>query len=202
MRVDPTTAVAPARTGSLQRLEAPRNVFTRALVTVNPAFALNLRATWEAMNNSWNQWVLNYSQGKQLDLLRNLGFESPSWADLSYVLIAIVVAASLLGAAWTLWERHRQDPWLRLLGQAATRLRRAGLTIAANAPPRQLAAAVQQQLNPGAECAALQDWLIRLEAWRYAPAGQAVTLATLRHEFGRLPWPATPPQHAIAPLSR
>jgi transglutaminase-like putative cysteine protease len=202
VRVDPTTAVAPARTGSLQRLEAPRNVFTRALVTVNPAFALNLRATWEAMNNSWNQWVLNYSQGKQLDLLRNLGFESPSWADLSYVLIAIVVAASLLGAAWTLWERHRQDPWLRLLGQAANRLRRAGLTIAANAPPRQLAAAVQQQLSPGAECTALQDWLIRLEAWRYAPAGQAVTLATLRHEFGRLPWPATPPQHAIAPLSR
>ena len=41
------------------------------------------------MNNSWNQWVLNYTQSKQLQLLRNLGFSSPSWEDLSYVLIAI-----------------------------------------------------------------------------------------------------------------
>jgi protein-glutamine gamma-glutamyltransferase len=195
VRVDPTSAVAPARTGSLQRLEAPRNVFTRAIGTVNPAFALNLRAAWEAMNNSWNQWVLNYSQGKQLDLLRNLGIESPGWEDLSYVLIAIVVGASLLGAAWTLWERHRQDPWLRLLQRASARLRSAGIEVVANAPPRQLAAALQRHgpTTPDADSAALQDWLIRLEAWRYAPEGHTVTLATLRHEFGRLPWPAAAP---------
>jgi hypothetical protein len=30
---------------------------------------------WEAVNNSWNQWVLNYTQGRQLDLLKNLGFQ-------------------------------------------------------------------------------------------------------------------------------
>ena len=32
------------------------------------------------VNNGWNQWVLNYTQSRQLDLLKNLGFEAPSLA--------------------------------------------------------------------------------------------------------------------------
>ncbi|MCF8211775.1 MAG: DUF3488 and transglutaminase-like domain-containing protein, partial [Rhodoferax sp.] len=103
VRVDPTSAVAPGRTGSFQRLEAPRGAMAQVFGVVSPALALNLRAMWEAVNNRWNQWVLNYSQAKQMDLLRNIGFDSPSWQDLSYVLIGIVVVASLLGAAWTFW---------------------------------------------------------------------------------------------------
>ena len=114
VRVDPTSAVAPGRTGSFTRLQAPQNVFTQALNTVSPGFALNLREIWEAANNRWNQWVLNYSQARQLDLLRSLGFEAPSWEDLGYVLAALVVLASSVGALWTLWERYHQDPWLRL----------------------------------------------------------------------------------------
>lgn len=111
VRVDPTSAVSPGRTGSFQRLQAPRNAVTQALAgALSPQVALNLRALWDAANNRWNQWVLNYSQSKQLDLLRNIGFTSPSWEDLSYVLIGIIVVVSLAGAAWTLWERHRQDP--------------------------------------------------------------------------------------------
>ena len=63
-----------------------------ALGTVTPDLLASLRAAWEALNNGWNQWVLNYTQSKQLDLLKNLGFESPSWEDLSYVLLALLVA--------------------------------------------------------------------------------------------------------------
>lgn len=194
VRVDPTSAVAPGRTGTLQRLEAPRSVLTQALVTLNPAFALNLRAMWEATNNRWNQWVLNYSQAKQLNLLRNLGFESPSWEDLSYVLIGIVVLTSLAGAAWTLWDRHRQDPWLRLYHQATLRLQRAGLTLPANAPPRQMAMLLMAR-TPGpasaAELAALCDWLVRLEAWRYSARSMSKPslLKPLQREFRKLHWP-------------
>jgi hypothetical protein len=95
--------------------------------------------------------VLNYSQSKQLDLLRNLGFDSPSWADLGYVLIGVVVFASLVGAAWTLWERHRQDPWLRLLHRATQRVQRAGHDrCQPHAPPRQLARLLWQAYRTGA----------------------------------------------------
>jgi hypothetical protein len=83
VRVDPTSAVAPGRTGAFERLQAPRGALATAMGTVmSPGMAQNLRAMWEAVNNGWNQWVLNYTQSRQLDLLKALGFESPSWQDL------------------------------------------------------------------------------------------------------------------------
>jgi transglutaminase-like putative cysteine protease len=193
VRVDPTSAVAPGRIGSLVRLQAPRNVLAQALARVSPAFGVQLRALWDAANNSWNQWVLNYSQSKQLNLLRNLGFESPSWEDLAYVLIAVVVAASLVGASWTLWEKHRQDPWLRLLHGAAQRLRKAGLEASDTTSPRQMAALLRQRLGDDhATLPALSGWLLQMEAWRYAPVGMPQQLGTLQREFRRLPWPTAP----------
>jgi transglutaminase-like putative cysteine protease len=190
VRVDPTSAVSPGRTGTLTRLAAPRNLVTQALLNVNPQFALSLRAVWEAANNRWNQWVLNYSQTKQMDVLRNLGFSSPSWEDLTYVLIALVVCASLVGATWTLWERHRQDPWLRLLHGAMARLRKAGLQLPDTAPPRQVAALLQTHAGAGDPgLGAIVQWLLRMEAWRYARHAHAQQLGTLQREFRSLPWP-------------
>jgi hypothetical protein len=201
VRVDPTSAVAPARTGSLQRLQAPAGAVAQVLGAVNPRLALNLRAMWEAANNRWNQWVLNYSQERQLNLLRNLGFESPSWQDLGYVLAGLLVVASLLGAAWTLWERNRQDPWLRLLHQAQKRLQAAGLAVPPQAAPRQLAnllnAHAKLQSTPTQAQNHIQNisqWLLAMEAWRYrantAPGGRS--LATLQREYRQLVWPRNP----------
>ena len=192
VRVDPTSAVAPGRTGSPQRLQASRNPVTEALAgAIGPQVALNVRAVWDAVNNRWNQWVLNYTQNRQLDLLRNIGFESPSWEDLGLVLIGIVVAASLVGAVWTLWDRHQQDPWLRLLHQAQKRLTRAGIAVPANAPPRQMLALLGQ--GEASTHPTLAAWLLRLEAWRYAPPNTAPdTLRQLQRSFRQLSWPEKP----------
>ena len=192
VRVDPTAAVAPGRIGSLQRLQAPRGVFASALGGVSPAVWFNLRSVWDAVNNGWNQWVLSYSQATQFKLLKNIGFESPSWEDLSYLSIGLVVFASLCGAAWTLWERSRHDPWLHLLGRAAQRLRAAGMRIGPDCPPRRMAQLLQQRLGAAdPRLAPLRDWLLRLERLRYAPAGSAasVQLPGLRRELSQLPWP-------------
>ncbi len=186
-RVDPTGAVAPGRIGQLTRLAAPQGLVASAVAALSPNLVLQLRDAWEAVNNGWNQWVLNYSQSKQLNLLKNLGFESPSWEDLGYVLIGVMVFLALCGAAWTLWERIQHDPWLRLLEQVRHRLRERGLPLPAQAPPRQLAQAVAAYW--GAPSQALQDWLLRLEALRYAPsaslAGPTPALAQLRREWRR-----------------
>ncbi len=196
VRVDPTSAVAPSRIGSLQRLQPPTGVFAGALGGISPDLVARLRQGWEALNNGWNQWVLNYTQSKQFDLLKNLGFESPGWEDLSYLLIGIVVFVSLCGAAWTLWERTQHDPWLRLLARARRKLVAAGIPVPPQAPPRELARQIKLHYE-GAETArgqALQDWLLRLEHLRYAPAASAnlgtrARLATLRREFNQLAWP-------------
>lgn len=192
MRVDPTSVVAPARIGEFERLVVPQGAVARALGSFSPTFTTQLRLFWEAANNNWNQWVLNYTEGRQLDLLKNLGFESPSWEDLSYVLIAIIVAAALLGAGWTLWDRAQHDPWVRLLARARKRLDKAGIPSTPASSPRQLAQEVLARYGqqPGSTAQALADWLLRLEQQRYAAGKTAPQLHALREEFSRLSWPA------------
>ncbi len=193
VRVDPTGAVSPGRVGSFNRLAAPQGAVGAVFsVVIPPGLSQQLRAAWEAVNNSWNQWVLNYSQAKQLDLLKSLGFQSPSWEDLGKVLALIISAVGLIGAAFTYWERHHQDPWLRQLSQARKRLAKAGLASDASTPPRTLA--IQALAKFGEDARPLHDWLLQFDALRYRPqakttsshAGHAQSLATLKATFSRL----------------
>jgi len=186
VRVDPTGAISPARVGQFRRLAPQPGLIAGAIGAMNPTLSQNLRAAWEAVNNGWNQWVLNYTQSRQLDLLKTLGFTAPSLQDLALVLLALLVVASLAGAGWTLWERSQHDPWLRLLGRARERLRRAGVELPEAASPRQMAARLPERFGSDAE--PLRQWLLRLEAQRYAQA-PAEGLPALRREFRRLAWP-------------
>ena len=190
VRVDPTSAVAPGRTGAFQRLAAPRGVVAQAFGNFSPTLSAQLRATWEAVNNSWSQWVLNYTQGKQLNLLKNIGFESPSWEDLGYLLIGVVILSSVAGGAWALWDQSQHDPWLRLLARARRRLARAGIESDASTTPRQLAR--QVLARHGSQGQALNDWLMRLELQRYSamPARQPVEIRQLKLQLRQLAWPA------------
>jgi protein-glutamine gamma-glutamyltransferase len=204
-RVDPTAAVSPARTMELARLQGPPSIMDRTLVNVSPQLARQLRLWWEASNNRWNQWVLNYSQARQFDLLHTLGFASPSWEDLSYLLASLMTLACAGAGAWTLWERYEHDPWLRLLQAATRRAQALGLWPAAAAlpaTPRALAAAVQAASHASlADRTAVANWLLQLEAWRYAPKAteqgrtvkaqstiRAVSMGTLRRQMRQLPW--------------
>jgi transglutaminase-like putative cysteine protease len=186
VRVDPTSVVAPGRTGSFQRLAQPRGMIASAMDTVNPNLSATLRAGWEAMNNGWNQWILNYTQSRQLSLLRNLGFRSPGWEDLARVLLALVVLVALAAALWSWWDRLQHDPWLRLLSRARKRLRQAGLDVGAATPPREIANLVTTRY--GQDARGLADWLLKLEAQRYARVPGA-GLPALRREFQQLSWP-------------
>ena len=186
VRIDPTAAVAPARVGAFERLQAPRGALASAFDAVTPNVSASLRAAWEAINNAWNQRILNYTQSKQLDLLKNLGFESPSWEDLSYVLIAIVVLVATVGAGLTLWERSQHDPWLRLLAAARKRLLQAGVEVAPASAPRQIATLVSSRFGDAAQ--PLADWLLKLELQRYSRSPDS-SLGALQREFKQLAWP-------------
>ena len=195
VRVDPTSAVAPQRIDSLQRLSAPSSVFGGAFASLwtstvggngyNPL--LQLRPVWDAVNNTWNQKILNYTEAKQLDLLRNLGFTSPSWADLSYVLIAIIVSVSLLGIAWTVWDKRQHDPWLRLLSSVRARLEKTGLTSQTSISPRELARLTVNHFGESAKPLAV--WLIQLEALRYRSHMRSTDIASLKFGLKSITWP-------------
>lgn len=112
LRLDPTTAVAPHRI-------APNPVRPRTQTGLAGIFSLNegarswlmsVRFNWDAVNNAWNQWVLNYTPARQKSLLESLGLTGVDWRTLALLLLT----ASTLGlAALTiplLANRQKPDP--------------------------------------------------------------------------------------------
>jgi transglutaminase-like putative cysteine protease len=177
VRVDPTAAVAPDRV-RLGRSLRPPGPADGAINTFNPALAAQLRNLWEGANNRWNQMVLNYAQGQQLDLLKRLGFEAPSWQDLATSLILLLCALALAGAGWALWDRRRQDPWQRLQQRTAEVLLALGVPVQRHHPPMARAALVRQTLGPAGEALAQQlDQLARQRYGSDLVAGGAGTAA-------------------------
>ncbi len=190
VRVDPTGAVMPGRIGQLQRLRAPDGVMAGAIGTFSPTLLAQLRTVWEAVNNRWNQWVLNYTQSRQFDLLKRLGFDSPSWQDLGKLIAGLLTLVALGGIAWARWERSQHDPWLRQLARVRRQLAEAGVDAPPQAPPRALRQQVSASGLPPELRRQLADWLLAFERIRYAPAGGAdASLATLQRDFQRLAWP-------------
>jgi transglutaminase-like putative cysteine protease len=168
VRADPTAAVAPDRILRSRRLTPATGFVAGAIANMDPALLARMRDAWEAVNNRWNQWVLNYSRGQQLDLLKNIGFRSPSWEDLSMLLIMALSSLALAGAAWAWWDRHRVDPWLRQMDRIRHALRSLEIDSRAHEAPRALASRVQRQL--GEAGAALAQMLLNLEQHRYGRA--------------------------------
>jgi transglutaminase-like putative cysteine protease len=203
VRVDPTGAVSPGRIGTFQRLTTPRGAVATALLgTVSPEVAITLRAAWDAVNNRWNQWVLNYTQSRQLNLLKSLGFDAPSWEDLIYVLCGLIVTVSLAGALWSAWERQHLDPWHKLLTKAGQALLKAGIVVPAQSSPRQMMQALQSQSDARLQRPDLQRWLLQLEALRYAPQAGGPKHADARRINAKSPPLAADAKRRMATLQR
>jgi protein-glutamine gamma-glutamyltransferase len=164
-RADPTAAVAPDRVVRSLNLEPNIGLMAGALRTVSPELLSELRAGWEAVNNRWNQWVLNYSRVQQFDLLQQLGIRAPNWIDLGLLLVGLLSAGAIAGAIWAYWDRRRQDPWHKL--QAAIRevLAPLGVDAQPHDPPRRLASLVRERLGDRSDVLAYE--LDALDRARY-----------------------------------
>jgi len=182
-RVDPTAAVAPDRIAASRSLPPVPGLMTGALRQMNPELARQLRRAWELLDNRWNLWVMGYSRSRQFDLLKSLGFESPSWRELVLALAVTTSAVALAAAAWAWWDRRRVDPWVRLHTRIRALLGRLGVACAAHEGPRALAQRVRRQLGAGAE--ALAQSLDELDRLRYGPQARGVPGRAWSQEFER-----------------
>jgi transglutaminase-like putative cysteine protease len=113
VRVDPTAAVAPERVRHNLASALPRTMLGGLIdldIGRKNSWLASLRFDWDAFNNAWNQWVLNYSVDKQKNFVRSLGLDASDWRDLAMLLavaggiVMIVVAYPLLTA------RQKVDP--------------------------------------------------------------------------------------------
>lgn len=165
VRADPTTAVAPERVQNSRNLTPPRGFIGGAIDNLTPGVLTQMRQFWETANNRWNQWVLDYSRNRQLDLFNQLGFDAHGWQDMALLLVGVLSGLSVLGAGWAWWDRHRQDPWQRQAAQSRRLLRTLGIESAAHDTPRTLATRLQQRFGDAAS--ALVKLLDVLEHQRY-----------------------------------
>lgn len=194
-RVDPTAAVQPDRINAFERLRPAPGLLADAMIQVSPSLALQLSRVWEALDYRWKQWVLDYSQQQQFDLLRQLGLDGADPSQLLRLLSWLLAALCLTVAAWALWRLRSRDPWLELLQRARHRLQQAGYQVAAQATPRQLAQLLAANGPAERRFEPLQAWLLELERQRYDPASQR-PLAELRRQARALDWPQ--PQRAVS----
>lgn len=174
VRVDPTAAVAPER--------VRRNL--AAAVSPPPPFGIDalrglsmfsakgdsllgrLRNALGAVNNGWNQWVLNYTPERQRGLLQSVGESLAGWR----IAGLIMLGAGVLLLGRILYLRREHNPVEAVYSSLCKRLAHLGLARAADEGPTAYAAriAASQQLAPPSLDAAA-EFLRRYSAWCYAP---------------------------------
>jgi transglutaminase-like putative cysteine protease len=182
VRIDPTSVVAPVRIEQGQR-ELARQAGAGPLFSIG-ADALWVRAVrrmrlnWEALENSWNQWVISYSAQRQMFLLERLGFD-PDWRVLGVLLaLAVSIVVTAL-AVLSLRHRVRRDPLAELEKDFRARLERGGVQCAPADGLRALGRRLASELAPAsqAEGAAI---LAALERMRYSRDSVGVPVAEIR----------------------
>ena len=187
IRVDPTAAVSPWRVQAPKRLAQAGNAVTQLLVTVNPNVWASARALWDAINNQWNQGVLNFGPNHQFNVLRQMGFSSPGWEELGYVMAGLAVCASVVSTLWSVLRRQRHDPYTVLLHTTRRRLTALGLVLPPHATAAQMARLAQARWGDAA--LPVRDWLRDFEHVRYGRSTQGPTLKRLQSEWRSLSWP-------------
>lgn len=200
VRIDPTAYVSPDRTAAGERLRPPPGLIATAMVRVDPALLDRVRAVWDAANQRWNDWILDYGPTRQLDLLRRLGLSATGWQDAARLLAIVLAAVAVVGVAALLWSRPRVDRWHRLLAQAARRWERAGVACPRPLTPARLRTAIAQRVGDDSDGVypAWAEWLAALEASRYDPAwsrsanSTMPTLTLLARRLRDLPPPSAP----------
>ena len=134
-RIDATSVVAPGRiTGDVT--EMLRDEMDGPVIPLPvPSFMVtawhNSTLAWDAINNFWNQWIVQYNTGRQQSLLGNLGISRSVWHGVSVgLLIALALAGALLFlyVLTTLPKNTRaRDPVLTAYNRFRAKLERAGI---------------------------------------------------------------------------
>lgn len=136
VRVDPTAAVSPLRVESGLAAALPEGEPLPLLARIDSAWLMQLRMTWDTLNNQWNQWVLGYGQERQYDFLSRLGLEMATREGLIAGLVAGIGMLLLAIAGFMLGQRKPSiDPVAALYLRFCNKLARTGLARRPNEGP-------------------------------------------------------------------
>ena len=186
LRVDPTSAVAPERVESNLAAAIPRRILG-GLITFDPsgnalfASLQRIRQSWDAVSNTWNQWVLNYTPQQQRNFIRSLGFDDVDWRTMVTLLFVFGTIAVAIAVLPLLHERNR-DPVEAVYESLCKRLARKGFPRAAHEGPRSYRARLTsaESTLSQEQKAALARFLDLYETVRYGATDLARPAAVAR----------------------
>jgi len=181
-RVDPTSVVAPVRIEQglreLARQSSAEPLFSFGRDSPWVRSLRQLRLNWEALENSWNQWIISYSAQRQMSLLDWLGFHA-DWRVLGILLTLAVSLVATVLAVVSLRHRVQRDPLAELEQRFRSRLERGGLPCTPSDGPRALARRLTTELAPASRMEATAI-LAALERLRYSRDSVNVEMAEIR----------------------
>jgi transglutaminase-like putative cysteine protease len=99
VRYDPTAAVAPERIENGLEAALPGLAGDPLPLIGTGEWLQHLALNWDAVNATWDRWVLAFGPDQQSALLEGLGVQSPSLRDIALV-CAVTVSAVLLLLTW------------------------------------------------------------------------------------------------------
>jgi transglutaminase-like putative cysteine protease len=169
VRVDPTAAVSPERVqrGMASALPPPAPFGLGGLMQFEPganSLLAHMRFALGAVNNGWNQWVLNYSPERQRGLLQAAQSELLSWRSVA----VFGLGCALLFLGRMLRRRRESDPVDALYSALCQRLGLLGLPRAPSEGPNAYAARLPAAALAPAARAAAEEFLRRYSGYRYA----------------------------------
>jgi transglutaminase-like putative cysteine protease len=184
-RVDPTAAIAPERVERGIEASFPGEELLPGALMRDSEFWWRAGMIWDNFNANWNDWVVQFNRARQEELLLELGFDDPDWADYAAALGIGLFAAMAVLFGWLAWEfrPRRADPAAHAYRRFARRLGRRGIELATGEAPRDYAARVRR-LRPdlGTASLAITELYLRL---RYLPQPAAGDLRLLRRLVAR-----------------
>jgi cbb3-type cytochrome oxidase subunit 3 len=128
VRVDPTSAVSPARIEYNLDQAIPANENPRLLLRRHSELLAKLNLVWDSINNSWNEWILGYGPEMQQLFLTYLGIQNTAAYNLVllltfslFVCIAVIAYFSFRRA-----KRQRADKVHNLYLKLCKKLSKAG----------------------------------------------------------------------------
>ncbi|MDH5392628.1 MAG: DUF3488 and transglutaminase-like domain-containing protein [Gammaproteobacteria bacterium] len=96
IRIDPTASIAPHRVSKdiATALKGQQNLPLH--LQLDFAGLQKIRQLFDAIDNKWNQWILNYNESTQKQFIEILSGKSVSLHDISYLFIKVILGTLVL----------------------------------------------------------------------------------------------------------
>lgn len=172
VRVDPTSAVAPDRVERNLAANRPTGDFGNLLFFDGAGGPLSTalqkwRDNRDAINNAWNQWVLDYTPARQRGFLQSLGIDDPDWGTLAALALTLGAVVTALIALPLVRNQEKMDPAEQLYRKLCDDLSRAGLPRAMHEGPLAYRTRLREAALPPARRRAALTFIELYESLRY-----------------------------------